>query len=525
MRRSPVRRNMPTFRYGGVFLTAIVMAVAGPVQGADLGAAPFTKAPPVVASSWTAFYAGVGLGFRSTQADLTTTTVLLDGVPFGLGGSGVTQPLDGVGFRANPYAGFNWQVAPSWVLGLEGDVGLGDHTAALAGYLSSPAFGSSTFAADSLSVKAGWDAGLRGRVGYLLTPTTLLYAAAGIAWQHYDVTSVCASAGRCTPAVVTNSTTRTGWTLGGGIETALWGHWLVRAEYRYADFGTAPFTITRTAATGPALTVDNFDAKFRTHTASVGVAYKFGDAIIGGRAHPLQAQAAVLPSWSGAYVGLGLGARATPTDLTATSESKSNAAFDLARRANNRPFDNTAFRASPYIGYLWQFAPQWTAGLEGDVGFADRTTTRDGFTNISLADSQSLGESTAIRSRWDASLRARLGYLVSPHTLLYATGGVAWQNFELTSTCVSSACGFLALSPAVLSASTTRAGWTAGGGIETALFGHWLARAEYRFADYGGSSFTVARSSSRPAFNPTVNTYDVTIRTHQASFGLTYRFE
>jgi outer membrane immunogenic protein len=283
---------------------------------------------------------------------------------------------------------------------------------------------------------------------------------------------------------------------------------------------------TRTGA-GPALTVDNFDTKLRTHTASVGLAWKFGEPVSGGRSHPLQAQAAILPSWRGAYVGLGLGARAAHTDLTATSESVGGFTDDvLARRANTRPMDNTTFRASPYAGYLWQLASQWTAGVEGDFGFADRTTTREGFTTIFLADSQSQGESLSVRSRWDASLRLRGGYLVNPRTMLYATGGLAWQNFELTSTCVSANCtGFFALSPTIISQSTTKTGWTLGGGLETALWGNWLARAEYRYADYGKAGLTVARASGRADHDPSANTYDVAMRTHLATFGVTYRFQ
>ncbi|WP_441237964.1 outer membrane protein [Bradyrhizobium sp. 930_D9_N1_4] len=516
---------MPGLLCGGVLLAWF--ALAAPALAADLAA--FTKVPPVVASSWTGFYAGLGLGFRSTRADLTTTSVLQDGVPRDISRSVVTQPFDGSGFRVNPYAGYNWQVAPHWVVGIEGDVGFGDQSTALPGFRASPWAGSSTFGVDSLSVKAGWDASLRGRAGYLLTPTTLLYVTSGLALQHYDVTLVCVSPscagnGR-SPNLISNSATKTGWTLGGGVETALWGNWLLRADYRYADFGSAPFNFTRTATAGPALTVDNFDAKLRTHTASVGLAYKFGEPVIGGRLHPLQAQAAMLPSWTGAYVGLGLGARATRTDLTTTSESRAGVTDDLIGRANNRPMDNTAFRASPYAGYLWQVAARWTAGVEGDFGFADRTTTREGFTSIFLADSQAQGESLSVRSRWDASLRARAGYLVNPQTMLYATGGVAWQNFELTSTCVSATCTFFALSPAIISQSTTKTGWTLGGGLETALWGNWLARAEYRYADYGKTGFTVSRSSGRADRDPSANTYDVAMRTHLATFGVTYRFQ
>ncbi len=513
---------------GGALLAGL--ALVAPAQAADLAPKPFVKAPPLVVSSWTGFYAGLGLGFRSTSTDLTTTSVLEDGVPRDLSGGVLTQPFDGTGFRVNPYAGYNWQVAPHWVVGIEGDVGFGDQTTALPGFRASPRAGSSTFAVDSLSVKTTGDASLRGRAGYLLTPATLVYATGGLAWQHFDVTSVCvgATCNDATPTTVTNSVTKTGWTLGAGVETALWGNWLLRGEYRYADFGTAPMAIARTrSGAGPALTVDNFDTRLRTHTASVGLAYKFGDPVIGGRSHPLQAQAAMLLSWTGAYVGLGLGARATRTDLTATSESVGGFTDDvLEDRANNRPMDNVAFRASPYAGYLWQLASQWTAGVEGDFGFADRTTTREGFTTIFLADSQSPGESLSIRNRWDASLRLRGGYLVNPQTMLYATGGVAWQNFELTSTCTSGPCtGFFALSPAIISQSTTKTGWTLGGGLETVLWGNWLARAEYRYADYGKTGFTVARSSGRADHDPSANTYDVAMRTHLATFGVTYRFQ
>jgi outer membrane immunogenic protein len=128
-----------------------------------------------------------------------------------------------------------------------------------------------------LKLKTTWDASLRGRLGFLLTPATLAYATGGVAWQHYQVTSTCVSAecvlNRDTPAIVTNSTTKPGWTAGGGIETAVWGHWLARGEYRYTDFGTAPFIISRTINGLPFL--DNFDVKLRTHTVTFGLAYKF----------------------------------------------------------------------------------------------------------------------------------------------------------------------------------------------------------------------------------------------------------
>ena len=64
-----------------------------------------------------------------------------------------------------------------------------------------------------------------------------------------------------------------GWTVGGGVERKLWGNWLARIDYRYADFGTFNQHFFTAGAFGD----DQFDAhvKVKTHTATVGIAYKF----------------------------------------------------------------------------------------------------------------------------------------------------------------------------------------------------------------------------------------------------------
>jgi outer membrane immunogenic protein len=86
----------------------------------------------------------------------------------------------------------------------------------------------------------------------------------------------------CGPATITSSTTKTGWTIGGGIETMLWSNWFVRGEYRYADFGTDSFALTRTVPPvggfPPFVISSSHDITLRTHTALFGIAYKFGNA-------------------------------------------------------------------------------------------------------------------------------------------------------------------------------------------------------------------------------------------------------
>ena len=69
-----------------------------------------------------------------------------------------------------------------------------------------------------------------------------------------------------------------GWTAGAGVEQRMWGNWLARIEYRYADFGTFSQLFFNTfAGAGCGGCDDRFTAnvKLRTHTLNAGLAYKF----------------------------------------------------------------------------------------------------------------------------------------------------------------------------------------------------------------------------------------------------------
>ena len=529
---------MKTWLLCGVALAALVGP--WPADAADLTPAPIYKAPAaaVPSSPWSGFYAGLGLGFRADRTDATTTSLAgSGGAPISLTGFSTTEPFDGIGFRAAPYLSFNWQLAPQWVVGLEGDVGFANQSTTLSGFSFGPdgqIFSSS--AADKLSVKTTWDASARGRLGVLVTPTTLVYATGGGAWQHFDVISTCTSActpGNFAPAIVSNSVTKAGWTIGGGIETALWGHWLLRGEYRFADFGASSFAIARTRpnpSSNNSSVVDTFNLALRTHMASLGLAYKFGDPVASTRPDaglPVKALPAVA-SWAGPYLGLGLGLRTSRADATTTSLTIGGDPQDLTGSATSEPLDGTAFRAVPYLGWNWQVAPHWVVGVEADAGFADQTTTFSGihFVPGPGGISGRSADSLALKTSWDASARGRLGFLVTPTTLVYATGGSAWQRFDVTSICASTgACAPSAFTPVVVTSSTTKAGWTIGGGVETALWSNWFVRAEYRYADFGSSPVTIVRTSIGFLGNNQVDNLNVALRTHTATLGIAYKFD
>lgn len=220
-------------------------------------------------------------------------------------------------------------------------------------------------------------------------------------------------------------------------------------------------------------------------------------------------------NWTGFYVGGGLGLRSTETDWDSTFLCVFGGCPGnnvLTSGNTPEPLNGTAFRYSGYLGYNWQFAPQWLVGVEGDIGGGNKTVT---ITGTGLPGGiPNPGDSFGVKTTWDASARARLGWLPNPDLLLYVTGGGAWQHLEaFRNFCVG--CG----SPLAFSSNVddTRTGWTVGAGAEYRIWGNLLGRAEYRYADFGTTSFTDGDA------NRTAN-YDIDLKTHTVTFGLAYKF-
>jgi outer membrane immunogenic protein len=292
-------------KWSAVAITAVAIAsVEGvavlPAFAADIAPAPIYTKEPVVApvASWTGFYLGGGIGFRSANVSEQTLSAdmpnqfrsVLDPVTCGFTLCGTTSSFDHTAFRFSPYLGYNWQFARQWLVGLEGEVGFGSRTSSIDGV---PLPGAGQFSefnglGDSFSVKTSWDASARARIGYLATPGFLFYATGGPAWQHVEATSTCGpnnSAFHCNalaggpallnPTTITDSATKLGFTIGAGVETMLDGHWMVRGEIRYSDFGSITNTDVRTAPAPSQDLTTSYKLRLTTETATVGVAYKF----------------------------------------------------------------------------------------------------------------------------------------------------------------------------------------------------------------------------------------------------------
>jgi outer membrane immunogenic protein len=266
--------------------SSALLAVCGSAPAAEMPLkAPRYAPPPATVADWTGPYLGLALGGKWADTTWNTTSV----------SDATLLPVDASsprsyrpsGFRVGGYAGYNWQVA-NWVWGLEADAAWTDATTTAAGipgcaiecFPGAPGPG-----VDTTSLRVSWDTSARARLGFLLTPTLLLYGTGGVAWQSIEVSGTCQHSladPACTRApgspFDTRSASRTlaGTTFGGGLE-ALYGNWLLRAEYRYtrlADWNVV-FDF-QAAGVPPGEDTSRFRLATETHIATFGVAYKFG---------------------------------------------------------------------------------------------------------------------------------------------------------------------------------------------------------------------------------------------------------
>lgn len=489
----------------------VVGAVFGLVFSGSAVAGERSTAP-----SWQGFYTGVGLGVRSTDVVSTSTGGFSGGLTSTPDPTTASARFDSSTVSISGYFGYNWRFAPTWVLGVEGDLGWADKTTSVFGL---PGFygtnvGVSPLSGDNVDFRATWDASVRVRLGYLLTPSVMIYGTGGPSWLHVEETVHCG--GACTllgvaQAVDTASTTRLGWTVGGGIETMISGNWLARAEYRYADFGTW----SASWHANPPTTGGNAETKLRTQTALFGLAYKFGS---NNPAQEAYASAAPAMSWGGYYAGLAVGSRAIDSNWTTTSLMNGGVNI-MDQESTTARFNNTAARVGGIFGYNWLFAPKWLAGIEADLGWAGQERSFFGLPGGfgPTFGPPLVGDSVSLRTSWDASLRARLGVLVTPTFLTFVTAGPAWLRAERTFTC-NGVCPQITV-PTTFSETANRLGWTIGAGFETAVGGNWLARADYRYGDFGkwNADWILVP-------NAVSGTADIKIATHTAQVGLVYKF-
>jgi outer membrane immunogenic protein len=238
------------------------------------------------------------------------------------------------------------------------------------------------------------------------------------------------------------------------------------------------------------------------------------------------------PDWNGYYLGASLGGRIASNDWN-TYLVCPNSRFcggGLIGPDNQRSFDSAGVRLGAFGGRNWRMGESWLAGLEAEFGWASNRSSSGpipGTTLSGLLPSYTVGDNASVNLSWDASVRARVGMLLRPDTLLFGTAGLALQQVEMTASCsndgFSTFCSQPSGVPHYDSQTMVLPGWTIGAGLEQMFSTNWLIRLEYRYADFG-------------QINPTFFAYNLggngddrifshlRIRTHTVNLGVAYKF-
>ncbi|WP_457797141.1 outer membrane protein [Methylocystis sp. S23] len=262
---------------------AAALLVTGAVA-ADLPSIKAPPAPPQPLFSWTGFYVGptIGGGWANTGS--------IDGVSLtpGLAATGVawTSVSPGAsGVIGGVQAGYNYQFAGTgFVVGLETDF-LGADINSSTTVIGSPVVGTAVFPFITTRQSLDWFGTVRGRVGYAILPTLLIFGTGGFAYGHTSSNFVIGFTNGFFDGAW-ESATRTGWTAGGGLEWAFLPNLSLKIEYLYVDLGSGGFLLDDVRhghmpppAPPPVVPLSFISgqtgAPHRFHTAKIGLNYHF----------------------------------------------------------------------------------------------------------------------------------------------------------------------------------------------------------------------------------------------------------
>ena len=180
-------------------------------------------------------------------------------------------------------------------------------------------------------------------------------------------------------------------------------------------------------------------------------------------------------------------------------------AFPPDSASGNLTLNSSGFYGGGQVGYNWQFAPQWVAGVEADIN----ASGIEGKLGIDVSatdgtDTVNINGSAGSKVDYFGTVRGRIGFAANS-ALFYATGGLAWGHNEL-----GGSAGALGISDDKM-----HIGWTVGAGFEYAFAPQWSAKVEYLYTQYGSENYFGAIIPGGIDLEP---------ETHSVKVGINYRF-
>jgi outer membrane immunogenic protein len=398
-----------------LLLAAVALAAtaAAPALAADMPVkAPVFKPQPVLVPDWNGVYVGAhaGYAFGVSRFDPATFN---------------TDFLSSRGFTGGVLAGYNLMLSSRFLVGVEIDASW----SRIRHESVTPDLGAGLTTTFTLQQSRSYAA--RARLGFLLTPETLLYGTAG--WTRAEVAY--SFAAPALPFFESSAQWVNGVQVGAGIEARLGGPWGARLEYLHTFYNTQ--------------TVDSaifgvFDTKPSVGVGRVALIAHFGPQAA---AAPGWAAPATMPSWSGIYVGGGIGPGAGSAKVeTVTAGNIPLPGFTLDG------VGGAGVWPAVLGGFNVRVAERVVAGVEAEVA-----------PGISRTDFK-LDPTVAVRGR--------IGFLITPTNLVFATAGVVTTAIKATSL----AGGQITIPSQHVNALQV------GGGLESAITENWMARFSYQYA-------------------------------------------
>jgi outer membrane immunogenic protein len=232
-------------------VAAFAIASSQSASAADIPA-PVYKAAPL-AFSWTGCHVGLQAGVKFARVRDDYGANVLGITP----GTQASSPFDFTGFEGGPTIGCDRQ----WnniVLGVEGDWGWSSGSGEAI---------ETAFPAFRLRAREHWVGTLRARLGYVVTPSWLLYVTGGAAWTSVSWANFIPGTGIFTE----DRHSIAGWVAGFGTEHAFNNRWSIKAEAIYIDYGTKTFLSPADPISGAA-----YNVRLTEWIGRLGLNYKFG---------------------------------------------------------------------------------------------------------------------------------------------------------------------------------------------------------------------------------------------------------
>jgi outer membrane immunogenic protein len=188
-------------------------------------------------------------------------------------------------------------------------------------------------------------------------------------------------------------------------------------------------------------------------------------------------------NWTGLYVGANAGYSWGRTSVDYTLGGFPGVSTTL---------DPNSFIGGGQIGYNWQLG-SIVVGIEGDVAW------RSGSDASTFTSGNIFGDFAVFNTEqnWVGTVRPRVGF-AAQNWLLYGTGGVAFGGFQH---------GLTETRPGIATRTTadsdTKAGWTAGAGVEYGFANQWSLGVEYLYMDFGSTTLSQPATGPLPASSAT----------------------